>query len=306
VIAKLAGVIDQVGADAVVIDVNGVGYLAFCSTSTISRLPPPGLPARLLIETHVREDHIHLYGFVDEAEREWFRLLTTVQGVGARIALAILSALSPEALATAIAAQDKAAITEADGVGPKLGQRIVSELKDKVGGIALGPAAPAPLAAASEAVSALVNLGYPRSDAHAVIAAVSRRLGGEASLDALIRAGLKDLGMKEAVALAPIGSSSRFRALSNRATYEWAEGDSEAWERAQVAAVEEAERAGDRPNLRWLEWFALTQAACFGRWDEVLRRVEEQIALGPHYTLDSILYIKAYILAARDRLSQPG
>ena len=196
-IAMLAGLVDQAGEDGIVIDVNGVGYLVFASSRTLGKAPARGEPIRLLIETHVREDHIHLYGFVDEAEREWFRLLTTVQGVGARIALAILSVLSPEALATAIAAQDKAAITEADGVGPKLGQRIVSELKDKVGGIALGSAAPAPLAAASEAVSALVNLGYPRSDAHAVIAAASRRLGGEASLDALIRAGLKDLGIKE-------------------------------------------------------------------------------------------------------------
>ena len=197
-IASLSGVVDQLTDDSVVVDVGGVGYLVFAASRTLARLPARGKPVRLLIETHVREDHIHLYGFVDEAEREWFRLLTTVQGVGARIALAILSVLSPEALATAIAAQDKAAITEADGVGPKLGQRIVSELKDKVGGIALGPTAPAPLAAASEAVSALVNLGYPRSDAHAVIAAASRRLGGAASLDALIRAGLKDLGTKEA------------------------------------------------------------------------------------------------------------
>src|SRR6185437_14939417 len=163
VIAMLAGLLDRAGGDSMVIDVGGVGYLVFASSRTLGKAPSRGEPMRLLIETHVREDHIHLYGFADEAEREWFRLLTTVQGVGARIALAILSVLAPEALATAIAAQDKAAITEADGVGPKLGQPIVSELKDKVGGIALGPAAPAPLAAASEAVSALVNLGYPRS-----------------------------------------------------------------------------------------------------------------------------------------------
>jgi Holliday junction DNA helicase RuvA len=197
VIAMLAGTVDHTGDDSLVVDVNGVGYLVFASSRTLAKAPSRGEPLRLLIETHVREDHIHLYGFADEAEREWFRLLTTVQGVGARIALAILSALSPEALATAIAAQDKAALTEAEGVGPKLGQRIVSELKDKVGGIALGPAAPMPLAAASEAVSALVNLGYPRSDAHAAIAAASRRLGAEAALDALIRAALKELGPKD-------------------------------------------------------------------------------------------------------------
>jgi holliday junction DNA helicase RuvA len=194
-IAMLAGVVDQASEDGIVIDVRGVGYIVFASRRTLGKVPARGEPVRLLIEAHVREDHIHLYGFADEAEREWFRLLTTVQGVGARIALAILSVLSPEGLATAIAAQDKAAITEADGVGPKLGQRIVSELKDKVGGIALGGAsAAAPMAAAGEAVSALVNLGYPRSDAHAVVAAATRRLGTDASLDALIRAGLKELG----------------------------------------------------------------------------------------------------------------
>jgi Holliday junction DNA helicase RuvA len=197
VIAMLAGLVDHAEDDGLVLDVNGVGYLVFASRRTLAKAPARGEPLRLLIETHVREDHIHLYGFADEAEREWFRLLTTVQGVGARIALAILSALSPEGLATAIAAQDKAALTEAEGVGPKLGQRIVSELKDKVGGIALGPVVSAPVAAASEAVSALVNLGYPRSDAHMAVAAAARRLGEGASLDALIRSGLKDLGIKE-------------------------------------------------------------------------------------------------------------
>jgi holliday junction DNA helicase RuvA len=196
-IAMLAGLVDRAADDGLVLDVNGVGYLVFASSRTLAKAPARGEPLRLLIETHVREDHIHLYGFADEAEREWFRLLTTVQGVGARIALAILSALSPEALATAIAAQDKAALTEADGVGPKLGQRIVSELKDKVGGIALGPGGGGSMPAASEAVSALVNLGYPRGDAHAAIAAASRRLGSAASLDALVRSGLKDLGIKE-------------------------------------------------------------------------------------------------------------
>jgi len=197
VIAMLAGIVDHAGDESLVVDVNGVGYLVFASSRTLGKAPLRGEPLRLLIETHVREDHIHLYGFADEAEREWFRLLTTVQGVGARIALAILSALAPETLASAIATQDKAALTEAEGVGPKLAQRILSELKDKAGGIALRAAAPAAQGAASEAVSALVNLGYPRGDAHAAVATASRRLGGDASLDALIRAGLKDLGLKE-------------------------------------------------------------------------------------------------------------
>jgi Holliday junction DNA helicase RuvA len=181
--------------------VNGVGYLVFASARTLGRVPGRGEAMRLLVETHVREDHIHLYGFADEAERGWFRLLTTVQGVGARLALAILSVLGPEALATAIMAQDKAALTRAEGVGPKLGQRIVNELRDKVGGVALGPAAaqsapaaPAPAGAAADAVSALVNLGYSRSDAYGAVAAAAKRLGDDARLDTLIRAGLQELG----------------------------------------------------------------------------------------------------------------
>jgi Holliday junction DNA helicase RuvA len=147
----------------------------------------------------VREDHIHLYGFAEESERDWFRLLTTVQGVGAKTALAILGTLPPETLATAVMAQDKAALTRADGVGPKLAQRILNELRDKVGGIALGPAAlqgasaEAPAGATQDAVSALVNLGYPRSDAFAAVAGAARSLGGEASFDALFKASLKEL-----------------------------------------------------------------------------------------------------------------
>ena len=136
-IAKLAGVVDQIGPEGAVIDVGGVGYLAFCSTRTISQLPAVGSTASLLIETHVREDHIHLYGFVDAAERNWFRRLTTVQGVGARLALAILSAMAPEELGLAILAQDKAALTRADGVGARLAARIVNELRDKVGSVAV-------------------------------------------------------------------------------------------------------------------------------------------------------------------------
>jgi holliday junction DNA helicase RuvA len=197
-IAKLAGVIDQIGPEAAVIDVGGVGYLAFCSTRTISRLPTVGSTAALLIETHVREDHIHLYGFVDAAERDWFRRLTTVQGVGARLALAILSAVAPEQLGLAILAQDKAALTRADGVGARLAARIVNELRDKVGGtIASGPAAAPPAETsegpAADAVSALVNLGYRRSEAFGAIAAAARRLGSGADAGALIRAGLQEL-----------------------------------------------------------------------------------------------------------------
>lgn len=198
-IAMLAGIVDQSNADGLVLDVNGVGYLVFASARTLARVPARGEPLRLLVETHVREDHIHLYGFADEAERGWFRLLTTVQGVGARTALAILGVLAPDALATAIMAQDKAALARAEGVGPKLATRVVNELKDKVGGVALGPAAAgapaaAPPGTAADAVSALVNLGYSRTDAFGAVAQAAKRLGAEAKIDALIRAGLQELG----------------------------------------------------------------------------------------------------------------
>jgi holliday junction DNA helicase RuvA len=201
VIAKLTGVVDQVDSEAVVIDVSGVGYLAFCSTRTISRLPAPGSPVQLLIETHVREDHIHLYGFVDPAERAWFRQLTTVQGVGSRLALAILSAVAPDQLTLAILAQDKAALTRADGVGAKLAARIVNELRDKVAnGLAGATSAPAIAPAlegdagpAADAVAALVNLGYRRAEAFGAVAAAAQRLGSGAEAGALIRAGLQDL-----------------------------------------------------------------------------------------------------------------
>jgi Holliday junction DNA helicase RuvA len=199
-IAKLTGILDHIGSEGAVIDVGGVGYLVFASTRTLGQLPSPGGAARLLIETHVREDHIHLYGFVDAAERDWFRLLTTVQGVGARLALAILSAVAPTDLTLAIVAQDKAMLARADGVGPKLAARIVNELRDKVGGLALAAtnaAVPAPQTSepgvTGDAVSALVNLGYRRAEAFGAVAAASRRLGGEAKVDALIRAGLQEL-----------------------------------------------------------------------------------------------------------------
>jgi Holliday junction DNA helicase RuvA len=198
-IASLAGIMELVGAESVVVDVGGVGYLVFAASRTLARLPARGEPVRLLIETHVREDHIHLYGFADDAERDWFRLLTTVQGVGAKTALALLSALAPDALTAAVLAQDKAALTQAAGVGRKLAQRIVIELREKVGSVALGPAAAADDAAApgnavaGDAVSALVNLGYPRTDAFAAVSAAARALGSAARLDALLKASLKEL-----------------------------------------------------------------------------------------------------------------
>ena len=200
-IAKLSGTLDSLTPDGAVIDVGGVGYLAFCSARTLGRLPLPGGAARLLVETHVREDHIHLYGFIDATERDWFRLLTTVQGVGARLALAILSAIAPDELSLAIVAQDKAMLTRADGVGPRLAARIVNELRDKTAGLALAPPAPAQSAAAApngdaaaDAVSALVNLGYRRTEAFTAVATAGRKLGDKAALDALIRAGLQELG----------------------------------------------------------------------------------------------------------------
>jgi holliday junction DNA helicase RuvA len=201
-IAKLAGIVEQIEPDGAVIDVNGVGYLAFCSTRTIGGLPPPGSPARLLIETHVREDHIHLYGFIDAAERDWFRLLTTVQGVGARLALSILSAVSPETLGLAILAQDKPALARAEGVGPRLAARIVNELRDKISRLAAPPATPSaaprtePTNGAgltADAISALENLGVGRAEALGAIAAAARRLGSEAGTDVLIKAGLEEL-----------------------------------------------------------------------------------------------------------------
>jgi Holliday junction DNA helicase RuvA len=199
-IAKLAGLLDSVGDDRAVVDVGGVGYLVFCSGRTMRALPAAGQPVVVHIETHVREDHIHLYGFADEAERDWFRLLQSVQGVGARVALAILTVHAPGDLMLIIAAQDKAAVAQANGVGAKLAGRIVAELKDAVGGLALHPAGAAGGAALAEvgvegdAVSALVNLGYRRTEAAMAVAGAARAMAGDAELDVLIRAGLRELG----------------------------------------------------------------------------------------------------------------
>lgn len=203
-IARLKGVVDSLGEDCAVLDVGGVGYLVFCSARTLARLQT-GAATALHIETHVREDHIHLYGFLDAAEREWFNLLTTVQGVGARVALSILSAASPEQLVQAIAAQDRTVLTRASGVGPKLAMRVLSELKDKAGRIVLGGVAPAGTAPAvvvvaapagmmEDAISALVNLGYRRLDAFEAVGQAAHELGGDADAPALIRHALKRLG----------------------------------------------------------------------------------------------------------------
>lgn len=202
-IAKLHGSLDSIGDDWAVIDVGGVGYLVYCSTRTLAGLPPPGGAATLFVETHVREDHIHLYGFADPGERAWFRLLQTVQGVGAKVALGVLSVLAPADLATAIAAQDRAALTRASGIGPKVAGRILTELRDKapvdmpqtaVAGATAPDAVPGDGGGVpSEAVSALVNLGFGRSEAFTAVAAASRDLGAEAELSALVRAGLKEL-----------------------------------------------------------------------------------------------------------------
>ena len=199
-IAKLNGTVDSVLADGAVIDVGGVGYLVFASRRTLERLPSPSSSVALHVETHVREDHIHLYGFLEPAERDWFRVLLTVQGVGARVALAILGAAAPEQLTLAVAAQDRAVLLRADGVGPKLAGRVLAELRDKVDAISLGPRGPAEAppppgtdAATADAVSALVNLGYGRAEAFGAVAAVARRLGAETTVERLIPAALKEL-----------------------------------------------------------------------------------------------------------------
>ena len=200
-IARLTGILEPLGEDRAIVDVGGVGYMVFCSGRTLGQLPADGSTVQLHIETHVREDHIHLYGFAELSELEWFRLLTTVQGVGAKVALAILTVLGPDDLLQAVAAADKVAVSRANGVGPKLAARIVSELKDKVGGIALGAAAAirvagTPAAAGGvdvDAVSALVNLGYGRSEAFGAVARAGGRLGDGAPLGDLIRAGLEEL-----------------------------------------------------------------------------------------------------------------
>lgn len=198
-IAKLSGRLDMSGAGDCIIDVGGVGYLVFCSGRTLANLGEMGGAVSLLIETHVREDHIHLYGFLEAAERDWFKLLMGVQGVGAKVALAILSTLAPGELTQAVLAQDKAMVTRAPGVGPKVGGRIIAELKDKIGNIALGPGAtsadapPVAQGPAVDAISALVNLGYRPAEAHRAVQSAANGLGEAAELQALIRNSLRHL-----------------------------------------------------------------------------------------------------------------
>ena len=202
-IGKLKGIIDSYGEDHIIVDVNGVGYVVHCSARTLQALPAQGEPVALAIETHVREDQIRLFGFLSDVEREWFRLLQTVQGVGTKVALSILSTLRPADLASAIALRDKAMIARSPGVGPKVAERIVTELKDKAPKYAdIDPAvvrlagavddnrAPRPVA---DAVSALVNLGYGQPQAAAAIAAAAREAGEGAETARLIRLGLKEL-----------------------------------------------------------------------------------------------------------------
>lgn len=202
-IGKLRGRVDEISEDAAVIDVGGVGYHVYCSGRTLGHLTQ-GQPAMLVIETHVREDHIHLYGFSDAAERDWFRLLMTVQRVGAKMAMTILSACGPDQLAHAIIAKDMSAFSRISGVGAKLAERIVSELKDKAAKLPAGASAHLSVvgggkkskAAAGEtitedAISALVNLGYGRSEAYA--AAIKAGQAGKKKLDDIIRSSLKEL-----------------------------------------------------------------------------------------------------------------
>ena len=202
-IGKLKGLIDSYGDDFVILDVNGVGYVVQCSSRTLQALPKPGEAASLAIETQVREDAIRLFGFTSDAERDWFRLLQSVQGVGAKVALAILGVLPPADLASALAMQDKAMVSRAPGVGPKLAARIVAELKDKAPAFASIDPAVARLAGVDEArsapkpvqdaISALVNLGYGRPQAAAAVGASVKALGEGAETGALIRRGLKEL-----------------------------------------------------------------------------------------------------------------
>ena len=202
-IGKLTGIVDSFGVDSVILDVHGVGYVVSCSAKTLEALPARGSNATIFIETQIRDDQIRLVGFTTEVEREWFRLLLTVQGVGSKVALSVLGTLNASELASAVALQDKAMIARSPGVGPKVAARIAAELKDRAPGITgvdmgvirlqseLGAKiAPKP---ASEAVSALVNLGYGQMQASAAIAAAMREAGEGAETARLIRLGLREL-----------------------------------------------------------------------------------------------------------------
>jgi len=204
-IAKLSGLLDSVALDRLILNVGGVGYEVFASRRTLSNAGQPGDPLSLLIDTHVREDYIHLFGFLDAAEQQWFRLLTSVQGVGPKAGLAILSACPVERLGFAIASGDAALLRQADGVGPKLATRIVTELKDKAAKIDLS--IPATIKAKkgaalvaenvtgidNDAVSALVNLGYQRTDAYSAVLQAKQKANDNSTLQDLIRLALKEL-----------------------------------------------------------------------------------------------------------------
>ena len=191
-IARLSGILAEIAADTAVIDVGGVGYQVHCSGRTLDGLGPIGGAVLILTELQVREDAWTLFGFGSAIERDSFRALTSVQGVGGRLALAILSVLSPDELARAVSQGDKAMIGRASGVGPKLAARIANELQGKLGVAGLGGAAPAPRAgAAADALSALANLGFKPADATAAVNAAQDELGEEASLDALVRLALR-------------------------------------------------------------------------------------------------------------------
>lgn len=199
-IAQLKGIVESIDGDSAVIDVNGVGYLVAASARTLRDLVVGG-PATLLVETIVREDAIALYGFLETSERDWFRILTTVQGVGARVGLSILSTLSPDEIARAIAAQDRATLSRPSGVGPKLAARLATELKDKAAQFGVAPivataadaAAGKPGSINEDAVSVLVNLGYKRVEAVGAVARATQRLGEGAVIEAVIKAGLQEL-----------------------------------------------------------------------------------------------------------------
>ena len=197
--AKLTGVVDDLAEDHLVLDVHGVGYLVFATTKTLATLAI-GDSVALKIDTQVGEDHFRLFGFKSADEQRWFRLLQSVQGVGARVALAILSTLPPDMLSAAIAAQDKASVARANGVGPKLALRIITELKDKalvvtIGGTATDmqkSARTSPMGQSGDAMSALTNLGYTLGQAHDAVAKAQLKLGDSANLAVLIRQALKE------------------------------------------------------------------------------------------------------------------
>ena len=199
-IAKLRGILDSTGDGFLILDVNGVGYRVFCSNKTLAKMPPRGQAASLLIETQVREDAIRLIGFADAAEKSWYLLLSGVQGVGTKVALAILSVLSPSELSMAIASGDSKTVTRAPGVGPKLAVRIVTELKGKTGGMVSAAGTDTPSGeviqsgnnAVADAVSALVNLGYARMDAAMAVAKSFKQRGESAQVGDLIRDALKE------------------------------------------------------------------------------------------------------------------